>query len=190
MLPFLRESADEAGLDAVASLTFDEQGMFDQVAELALEWAQKRAAEMVGMKSVDGELIENPDARWAITDSTREELRDLIVKAFEQGTGQADLEKEIMDSFLFSPERAEIIARTEVAQAHIQGTIQGWKVSNLVAGYEWVLGSEHDVPDECDDNADAGMVAIGKQFPSGEMGPPAHPFCICALSPVLKSELQ
>ena len=189
MLPLLKEAADEAATNALATLSIDEAGMFDQVAALALEWAKQRAAEMVGMKWVDGELVDNPDPRWAITDSTRDGLRDLISQAFEDGMGQADLEKEIVNSYLFSEQRAEMIARTEIAQAHIQGTIKGWKVSDLVAGYSWILGSEHDVPDECDDNADSPMVELGKEFPSGDLGPPAHPNCICALSPVLKSEI-
>jgi hypothetical protein len=39
----------------------------------------------------DGDLVENPNARWAITDTTRQRLRDLETKAFDEGWTPDDL---------------------------------------------------------------------------------------------------
>jgi hypothetical protein len=39
----------------------------------------------VGKKWDGEELIDNPDARWAITESTREMLRGDVATAIEQG---------------------------------------------------------------------------------------------------------
>jgi hypothetical protein len=64
--------------------------MLEQVNEAAIDWAHERAAELVGMKyAADGTLIENPNAEWAITDSTRELLRSDVAKAIDDGLSPA-----------------------------------------------------------------------------------------------------
>src|ERR1700719_3235186 len=50
--------------------------MLAKVDVIARDWAESRAAEMVGMiRDNAGVLVPNPDAKWAITDTTREALK-------------------------------------------------------------------------------------------------------------------
>src|ERR1019366_3479426 len=45
----------------------DDDKLTGQVAQRALTWARDRSAELVGKRwTADGELIDNPNAKWAI----------------------------------------------------------------------------------------------------------------------------
>jgi hypothetical protein len=160
----------------------------DQVNEAAVEWARERAAEMVGMRiNVDGELVPNPNAEWAITDSTRELLRGDVASAIEEGLSPADLADRLAASYAFSDDRAMTIARTEIANADVQGSLIAYRESGVVSGKELVLSDAHDDPDECDDAAAMGVVPIDDDF--GGLGdPPYHPKCECDVLPVLAEE--
>jgi Phage Mu protein F like protein len=160
----------------------------DQVNEAAVEWARERAASMVGMKYLaDGSLAVNPAAEWAITESTRELLRADVAAAITEGMSTDELAEYLAKSYAFSDDRAEMIARTEIANADIQGSLIGWRESGVVEGKEVLLSSEHEGPDECDDAADMGVVPIDDDF--GGLGdPPFHPRCECDISPVLMAE--
>lgn len=146
----------------------------------ALDYARARAAEMVGMKWVDGELVTNPNAVWAITDTTRDVLKDLITNAFTQGQTPAELTKSIEQTGVFSAYRADMIASTEMSKATIQGSLGTAKDVGAI-GKQWETSGDHDIDDECNDNEDDGTVAIGDSFSSGDDGPPSHPNCNCAL---------
>ncbi len=178
----LTETAREAATNVLLELGFtDEDGeLFGVVNQDALNYAQDRGAEMVGMKFVNGELVENPDAAWAITDTTRDELRQLISKAFSDGMSPADLETAIEDSFQFSSARAEMIARTEMSKAHIAGALDAAKASGLVEKKFTMLSADHDLDDECDDNEAEGEIDLDDDFPSGDDGPPFHPNCFAS----------
>ena len=183
---FVRMTTDGAG-SALEQLQLH-GGLTQQAHEEAAEWAKDRASELVGMKYDDeGNLVENPDAEWAISDSTREALRSDVTRAIDQGLSTDDFADELMDSYAFSAERAEMIARTEIASADIQGSLIGYRDSGEVSGKELLLGSEHEVPDECDDADAMGVVPLDDDF--GGLGdPPYHPACICDVAPVLASD--
>jgi hypothetical protein len=169
---------------ALAELGINDADIFDAVQKDAIEWVSNRAAELIGRKyNKAGELVPNPDAKWTITDSTREGLRDLIGEAYKDGWDVTRLGQEIENSYMFSESRAEMIARTELARADMQTTLTAWKESGVVTGKVWVLGSEHDDgnPDECDDNVEDGVIDLDDLFSSGDDAPPAHPNCVCVL---------
>lgn len=149
-------------------------------------WARDRAASLVGKRVLDdGTVVDNPRSEYAITEATREMLRGVVSDAFEGPMTRDEMIARLQDEFAFSPSRAETIARTEISQALIQGNLESWKASGVVDGKEWVLGSEHDVDDECDDAAAAGVIPIDATFPGGFDGPPAHPRCVCDVLPVV-----
>lgn len=163
-------------------------GITDQVNQAAADWARERSAELVGMKyAPDGSLIENPNAEWAITDSTRDLLRSDVADAIENGLSTAELSDKLAESYAFSDARAEMIARTEVAMADIQGSLIAYKASGLVVGKRWLLSDGHDAEDECDDGAAAGVVGLDDDF-NGVGDPPVHPHCACDVLPVLAGE--
>lgn len=156
-----------------------------QVALRAMNFARNRSAELVGKRwTADGELIDNPDARWAITDSTRTMLRNTIADALQDNVSVDDLANRIRASYAFSEDRSALIAETEVARANVQGALEGAREARD-AGVElqkvWLIGSEN-VCDECIDNADQGPIDLDDDFESGDDGPPAHPDCHCSLS--------
>lgn len=160
----------------------------EQVSAEALDWARTRAAELVGMRyTEDGDLLENPDARWAITDSTREMLRGDVTTAIEEGTSTADLAAQLLDSYAFGEDRASTIARTELAHADVEGNMISYRDSGVVDGKMWLLGSEHEDEDECDDAAAMGVVDLDDDF-GGIGDPPAHPRCVCDVIPVLAND--
>lgn len=159
-------------------VSITDRGMLDKVNTVAANWARDRAAELVGKRRLaDGSLIENPDARWAITQSTRDALQTIISNVFKMDSPtMPDVERFIQTAGIFSDKRASMIARTEVSLAQTQGNLTAWKVSGKVSTVEWVLSGNHDHDDECDENADNGPYDID-EVPDC----PAHPNCDCVL---------
>ncbi len=49
----------------------------------------------------------------------------------------------------------------------------------------WIVDDEDGECPDCDDNALAGAVARGEEFPTGQAHPPAHPGCRCLLVPTV-----
>jgi len=148
------------------------------------DYAKRRAAELVGMRyTAEGDLIENPNAKWAITDSTRDMLRSTVTTALEEGWSNDHLADELENNFAFSSSRAETIARTEIKRADMQGSLSAYKESGVVQGKESLLSFDYDDDDECQENADAGVIPLDEDFPSGDDAPPYHPNCRCDLVP-------
>lgn len=176
----LESTAAESASETLANVGIADDGIFGKVNQAALDFAKERAAELVGMKYVDGELVVNPDQGYAITETTRQELRNIIAKAFAEGMSPAQLEAAIEASFQFSSQRAEMIARTELAAAHVGGALEAAKGSGVVVGKRILLGSEHASPDECDLAALLGVIGLEDEF-LGDDGPPLHPNCVCGL---------
>lgn len=174
--------------------------MFDRANDDAKQYSINRAAELIGKKwnkagwPTEAEarnlphnwehdrLDDDPNAVWAIDDTTRSGVADLITSAYENGSTPTELSKSIETSYNFSKARASMIARTELSRASMQGNLSGWKISGVVDGKEWILSDDHDFDDECNDNDDAGVIPIDDDFPSGDDAPPAHPSCDCSMA--------
>ena len=72
----LSATAAQGVKDAMKQITFTEKEATKLANSRAEEWAADRAAELVGMKWIDGRLVVNPKAEWSIAESTR----DMIYK--------------------------------------------------------------------------------------------------------------
>jgi len=168
---------EEGGDAAIKALKLDDPALFDRLNEEALAFAKDRGAELVGMKYVDGELVANPRAEWAINESTRDGLQELISKAFDEGMTPTELGDAIQDDYLFSSARADMIARTELAYAHTQGELEAMKDSGVVSGKSLLLSDQHGEEDECDEAEAEGVVDLD----DGDVDPPLHPNCECTL---------
>lgn len=148
--PELAEAAVAGAHRGLAQFHISDQELVRAVNETARDWARQRAAEMIGMRRTpEGELVPNPSARWRISDTTREDIRGLVVRAFEQETPLSDLIAQIDSAGAFSEGRAETIARTEVAFAQTTGNYEAWDATGVVLKVKWLLSEDHDVPDEC-----------------------------------------
>ncbi|ONP58299.1 hypothetical protein A8D95_18235 [Burkholderia cenocepacia] len=172
------------GRDALKQLDLFSDETKDQMTQHATAWAHERAAEMVGMKwADDGSLIPNPDAKWQITQGTRELIRGTVTDAIRGGWSNDRLASALKESAGFSSDRAKTIARTESAFADTAGNIAGWKASEVVEGKQWKVA-----PGCCDFCAqlDGEVVGLDETFSDGSTGSPAHPKCRCVTLPVLK----
>lgn len=171
----------EAAHSGMTQAQVSDAGMVGKADALARDWADDRAAELVGMKYDDaGDLVANPDAKWAITDTTREAINRIVTEAFsDPSTTMADIEAAIDDSGIFSADRARMIASTEVSRAQMQGTLSMWKATGMVETLAVELSADNPC-DECKEIADGGPYTIE------EIGPefPFHPNCNCSLVPV------
>jgi Phage Mu protein F like protein len=187
---YLSRIAADSGKQTLATLgVFDDGDLVNQVNADSLAFARTRAAEMVGKKWVDGELVDNPNADWVISDATRDELRGIIGQVYSGELSPTDLEGAIKQAGAFSDDRAALIARTELQNANAQGTLDGMRTAGK-AGVkvlkEWQADDE--ACDICLDNEDDGPIQLDDEFSSGADAPPEHPNCECVLVPVTGDE--
>jgi SPP1 gp7 family putative phage head morphogenesis protein len=174
------------GKDALKQLGLFDDDIVARMTQRATDYAQQRSAEMVGMKYVDGELVPNPDAKWQITEGTREYIRSTVTQAEAEGWSTDQLSTALQDGAAFDENRADMIARTESGMADVAGNVEGWRASGVVDKKEWLAAP--DCCDECQD-LDGEIVDIDEPFPDGGGdGPPLHPNCRCNVLPVLSDE--
>lgn len=160
-----------AAVQGAEDVGFDTGGITDQVDDAAVAYADDRG----------GELITD------LAGTTDDDMRALLGRAVAEGMSPDDLSDAIEESGSFSESRADMIARTELAFAHVQGNIAGWKLSGQVSGKRAILGDNHDIEDECDEAADMGVVDLDDDF--GDLGdPPFHPYCVCDVEAVLSDD--
>lgn len=185
--PDIVDAAMQGVREGLVQLNITNQDLIQQINTSARDWAEDRAAALVGMKWDDaGNLIQNPDAKWAITDSTRDQLRTILTDVFQsEDASIATLTQRIMQAGTFSEARAKMIAKTEVISAEVNSNLQTWKDSGLVPQVEWILSNDHDQDDECDEWADESPYDID-DVPFF----PAHPNCECVLVAVFDDENQ
>ncbi|MDO5686764.1 MAG: phage portal protein [Neisseria sp.] len=188
MLPTLRRVAAASGIRALAEIGDADGGKRKILRSLAAQWAQERAAAMVGMRLIDGKWLPNPNAEWQITESTRQMLRQMVTDAIENGLSHEMLAAQMREHFAFSAARARMIARTEIGNADMAGKVLGWKQSGVVMGKRWVTVGDDKVSPPCVECAAVGAIALDDAFPSGKQHPLNHPNCRCDVSPVMIGE--
>lgn len=182
----LEDSALAGVSKGLLELQYTDAKVINRINRIARDWASDRAAELVGMRyDDDGELIENPNAEWAITDTTREQLRVIVRDAFSDETKMPYLVERIREAGAFADWRADLIARTEVAHAQAKGNLAVWKETGAVESIQWLLSDDHNDSIGCDCETNEGeIVDVGDTFPSGDESPPAHPGCQCVATAV------
>lgn len=184
--PALEDSILSGINTGILQLEIHDTKMIAAANNLAADFARKRSAELVGMKyNHAGELVQNPNAEWAISDTTRDKIKRIVTESFEGETKISDVVAKIQQALeddeagIFSDARAMTIANTEVANAQVQGNFDVWKKSGLVEKLTWTVSSDEPC-DECADN-DGEEVEFGERFPSGDLYPPVHPNCRCVV---------
>lgn len=176
-----------AALAQIGITTEARADVFNVVNSYAVDHAKERAAEMVGMRVDElGRLVPNPNARWQITEGTRDYLRADVRAAITEGWSNDDLSAKIAESYGFSKERATVVARTETNRASNEGALESYKASGVVAKKSWITAQDDRVSEECEANGEAGEIGLDDNFPSGDPCPPVHPNCRCAIVPVVE----
>lgn len=152
----------QVGIDITANIT-------KQVDAAAVAYAAKRG----------GELIKD------LAGTTDHDLKALLERAVSDGMSTDELGDAVRSLGAFGEARAESIARTELAFAHVQGNVRGWRESGEVVGKRSILGDNHDIDDQCDACEEAGVVGFDDNFFEDYGFPPYHPNCVCDVLPVL-----
>jgi len=157
----------------------EDSDMWTKVLDQARQMARERGAELVGKRITDkGEIIDNPDARYAITETTRENLRELISKSVDEGWTTTELQHNILQSEDFSAARALTISRTESMYAYNHGKHEAAKGTGQK--FKQQIGSG-DACEDCMENIEAGLIPIDEPFPSGDDCTPIHPNDRCGV---------
>lgn len=128
-------------------------------------------------------LDELADKVKRVSDTTKDEIRALVGRQADEGWSLDDLAKEIEKlGEVNSKSRARAIASYESATAYSLGSIASYKEAGAT-GKEW-LGNDP-CPEICQKN-DGVVVGLDENFPSGHFSPAAHPYCECAIAPVIE----
>ena len=185
MTNLLSTVTKDGGAEALAQVGIaNDTSIVELVNEKAVAYARDRAAEMVGKRWVDGELVDNPNSAYRIDDSTRELLRADIASGLEEGLSNDDIAKALASAYAFSDERADMIARTETAFADVAGNMIAYRESGEVESKQWITGEGC-----CDECAELNgvIVDLDENFPGdGGDGPPLHPNCRCDVLPLIR----
>lgn len=148
-------------------------GMTEQVNQSAVAWSARRSADLITSDGAGGELV----------DATRNLIRSTIEQATSEGWSTQKLAKALKEHYAFSPQRAMVIARTELAMAESQGNLQAYIASGVVQKKTWIL--DPDPCPVCIANAAQGAIPLLQEFQGGVMTAPQHPNCRCAIAPVI-----
>lgn len=176
----LESAALEGVSRGILQIEISDAALIGEVNSVARDWAHERAAELVGRKyDAEGNLVDNPNAQWAISDTTRNELRQLVEDTFTEEAPVSALADAIQTAGAFSDARATMVARTEVVRAQTQGNWEIWKSSGLIKTVRWQVGDDDPCP-LCEENDDE-IRPFGEAFPSGALMPQVHPNCACIL---------
>jgi SPP1 gp7 family putative phage head morphogenesis protein len=145
--------------------------------ELASSFARRRGAELLQLSG-----------RLNVVEFTKRWVNSLVAQTIEQGESLQALQKNLRSGFGFSKSRAEMIARTETANAQTDGSIKSYQ-SQGTEGKEWLTAQDErvdggDPSGPCIDAEGQGPIAVGSPFNNGFMGPAAHPRCRCTILPV------
>lgn len=84
-----------------------------------------------------------------------------------------------VNDVMLDPERALMIAQTEMSSAVSVAARELYQDSGVEL-VEWLTADPCDI---CQENEDVSPIGIDETFPSGDTEPPAHPNCVCDLSP-------
>lgn len=131
------------------------------------------------------------EAVTQINDVTRKEIARIVSDGVKSGASYNDIANAIKSKFeefavpspqKHIPNRAVLVAVTELANAYCEGNAQvgDYLQSNGVKMMKaWQTLEDDRVSDGCKENEHAGWIPIDKEFPSGHMHPPRFPGCRC-----------
>lgn len=164
-------AADSGSLALISIDASGHDDLTNRVFDRAVSYAERRAAELVSVKG-DESLIA----------STRDMIRSIIANGLEQNVGADQIAENIQESTAFSADRAETIAKYEIAKANGEGKAAGWReaaADGLIITKGWQVSNDGDTCEICIGNEADGQIALESPFSSGDDFEPAHPHCSC-----------
>jgi hypothetical protein len=152
--------------------------------------ARELTANLVGKRvDKDGNIIDNPDAKYRISDETRNEIRESMQTSLNLGEDQATATERLTKT-LKNAARAELVAQTEAVNGYQGGMFAYAKAAGATRKESQYLGPTTTYnrktkkyvtakADLCGTNAEAGPIPIDQPYPSGHQHPAFHPRCRC-----------
>lgn len=204
--PYLQAAAEEGVDVGMGQVQMESAGKAQDAAnEDAEEYANRRSAELAGLKWVEVDkdtpdaierngkfydLVKDDDAHWPLTAVMERDINASVTQAVLEGWTADQLAAVIDASYALSAERSAIVSDTEMTNAQSGGTYSLWRRSDAVTLVRWRTSDVHDQMDECDAYEAQGVVTLGHEFAEGLFSPRAHPFCLCELEVVDPDELS
>jgi hypothetical protein len=111
-----------------------------------------------------------------INRTTMDRIGTRLATALAEGLPPSEVD---LSDFFDDSERALAIAQTEMSRAVATASRQLYEESGVEL-VEWIVADPCDL---CQENADVSPIRIDDTFPSGDTEPPAHPNCVCDISP-------
>lgn len=136
----------------------------------------QQVGSLVG-KSVDketGRLIDNPKAKYRVSNKLREDIRQSIQTSINLGEDQAKA-TERLTKVVKNPKRAALIAQTETVNAYQAGLDEFGRQSGAIGKIWQTVGAV----DICAVYAKLGPVPFSYRYGGRILGPTAHPRCRC-----------
>lgn len=119
----------------------------------------------------------------SVDNTTKDWLVGLISEGKNQAMTNEEVAAEIADQMpSISSVRADMIARTEVANAMQQGELDVYRQQGVEKKSWQVFGDACEI---CEEN-DSQVVGVDETFNSGDDAPPAHPNCRCFIQAVFE----
>lgn len=134
-------------------------------------------------KSASDELPELDDLAAELAEAIIDPLRRRLEEAFAANTdddGNALAESLGVAYREWKTQRIELTASDHVASAFARGAFSATPGDTML---RWVVDDVDGPCPDCDDNALAGDLLRGDEFPTGQHYPPAHAGCRCLLVP-------
>lgn len=138
---------------------------------LSFDYLDANAAKYA--KERGGELIGTGDNAWSVEQTTRDAANELIEQAVKEGWSGDELARRFDEAGLFSDERAETIARSEIAMAQNYGQCETYAAAGVTRLY--VLDGDCDECKEVDGRVCS--IAWSLENPIG------HPNCVRSFIP-------
>jgi SPP1 gp7 family putative phage head morphogenesis protein len=173
-------------------MALGQQSALALLAHAEADWGGWQPGDADAARELLGEGLRNLLAQWgidgikSIEDTRLGDLAAEISQAVRDGDAPSQLVPRI-EGILRLPERAEMIARTEIARAVTAGAIDSY-TSAGVTEVDWL--AEPDACPVCKGNADASPQHILAVWPGGVPAPPQHPACRCSLSPAAMGDIS
>lgn len=157
---------------------------------LSAAWALGDASSRQVAGRTEREPIPDPPAAEVAEVAERAAQRyvDRMARELDDGTAPDAGPDELaaaLTGVLGDESMASSVAETEVSR-RISTAAETNYAAFGIQGKRWVIAPDQRVCVRCARNAEQGAIPVGQDFATGDLNPPAHPHCRCAVVPVFE----
>jgi DivIVA domain-containing protein len=187
VLDRLRTRKGKLTADSILSEVGTHAGPYAKEALRILEQAQRAGADLAAsVGDTHQAAAPEGDALRALADGLAFELLEPLRQRLERSISEGGDDQSAATDAVNSAYREMKSRRIERAVGdRLTGALTLGMAQVLPAGtpVRWLVDDADGPCPDCDDNALAGALPLGEAFPTGQVGPPAHPGCRCLLGP-------